>query len=270
MNSAATSPPPAKGSHSIGLFDFAMVTSPLRSTPQSTPPPRRHNGRRRSGGPAPVRLSSSMASPLASGRTRSRCDRWRRQGIPVERSRRGEWRTPRRTRPMPRGPAKAAPAPQPAARNKDRRTGWSARGPCRRCSADAAATSSVRPCVDRGGGSSAGSRRQQVLEPVDRGGNLGLLDRGGGIDAFGTNLRAGADEGAFPNAFVARYYVGARVLAAIAGIQIVAMCQRQRRRADETLVQTDLRAGGVAQQAVDALGELMEDLHLARRLQIFT
>ena len=73
---------------------------------------------------------------------------------------------------------------------------------------------------------------------------------------FGAYLGAGADEGAFPDALVAGDYLGTRVLATVAGIEIVAVRQRQRRRTCEILVQTDLRAGGVAQQAVDALGDI--------------
>src|SRR5436309_351357 len=111
-------------------------------------------------------------------------------------------------------------------RNKDRRKGWSARGSCRRRSADGKATSCGRLCAYKGGGSFVCSRRQQVLEPVDRGGNLGLLDRGGGIDILGAYLGAGADESAFPDALVAGHHLGPRVLAAVAGIEIVAVRQR--------------------------------------------
>src|SRR4029450_9059453 len=101
-------------------------------------------------------------------------------------------------------------------RSRDRRTDWSARGSCRRGSAGGEATNCVRLCAYKGGGSFARSWRQKVLAPIARGGNLGLLDRGSGIDMFGTYLRAGADESAFPDALVAGDHLGPRVPAAIA------------------------------------------------------
>src|SRR2546422_11570158 len=113
-------------------------------------------------------------------------------------------------------------------RSKDRRTGWSAHGSCRRRNADAEATSCVRSCVCKDGGSFVRSRPQQVLKPVDRGGNLGLLDSGGGIDIFGAYLGAGADESAFPDALVAGHHLRPSVLAAVAGIESVAVRPRQR------------------------------------------
>src|SRR6516164_11443158 len=150
------------------------------------------------------------------------------------------------SRPTQHGPRPDAKARPPAGRNKARRTSWSTRAPCRRRSGGGRATSCASPCECTGGGSSVRSGQQPRLEPIQRGGNFGLLDGGGGIDVLGTHLRAGADEGAFPNALVAGDHVGPLLLAVITRIEIVPVCQRERRWADEAFVQSALRTGGVA------------------------
>src|SRR5262249_40559694 len=175
-----------------------------------------------------------------------------------------------RSRPTQRGPPPGAKAPPPARRNKGRRTSWSARAPCRRRSGGGRATSCARLCGCTGGGSLVRSRQQPGLEPIQRGGNFGLLDGGGGIDVLGTHLRAGADEGAFPNALVAGDHVGPLVVAVVTRIEIVAVRQRERRRADKAFVQPALRTGGVTQQAIYAHAVLFECHELKRSLEIFS
>src|SRR5437899_10510809 len=100
-------------------------------------------------------------------------------------------------------------------RSKDRRTGWSAHGSCRRRNADAEATSCVRSCVCKDGDSFVRSRPQQVLKPDDRGGNLSLLHSGGGIDIFGAYMGSGDDESPFPDALVPDNHLGPIVFAAV-------------------------------------------------------
>src|SRR5262245_2182653 len=170
---------------------------------------------------------------------------------------------------MPRGLDPGAKARRPAGRNKARRTSWSTRAPCRRRSGGGRATSCASPCECTGGGSSVRSGQQPRLEPIQRGGNLGLLDGGGGIDVLGTHLRAGSDESALPNALVAGDHVGPLLLAVVTGIEIVPVRKRERRRADEALVQPALRTGGVAEQAIYAQGVLFECHQLERSLEIF-
>src|SRR6516165_9717510 len=173
------------------------------------------------------------------------------------------------SRPTQHGPRPDAKARPPAGRNKGRRTSWSARAPCRRRSGGGRATSCASPCGCTDGGSSLRSRQQPRLEPVERGGNLGLLDCSGGIDVLGTHLRAGADEGALPNAVVAGHHVGPLLLAVVTGVEIVAVRERERRRPDEALVQPALRTGGVAQQAIYAQRVLFEGHQLEGSLKIF-
>src|SRR5215470_7340623 len=141
-----------------------------------------------------------------------------------------------RSRPTPGGLDPGAKARRPAGRNKARRTSWSTRAPCRRRSGGGRATSCASLCECTGGGSSVRSRQQPCLEPIQRGGNFGLLDGGGGIDVLGTHLRASADEGALPIALVARDHVGPLLLAVVTRIEIVPVRQRERRWPDEVLV----------------------------------
>src|SRR5215831_12149928 len=173
---------------------------------------------------------------LGSRRTRSRCDRRQTPDKGVGTARQAGWTTRPRSRPTPRGPAPGAKAPPRAGRNKGRRTSWSTRGPCRRRSGDARATSCASPCGCTGGGSSVRSWQQPRLEPIQRGGNFGLLDRGGGIDVLGAHIRAGADEGALPNALVARHHLGPLLLTSVTRVESVAVRQRERRRPDEALI----------------------------------
>src|SRR5512143_2366293 len=90
-------------------------------------------------------------------------------------------------------------------------------------------------------------------EIVDGTGELRLLDGARRIDILRADDRAGADKAALPDALMCRDHVLPRLAADVAGIQVVALRQRQRRRADEFPVsQTVLRAGGIAEQAIDA------------------
>src|SRR5262245_16723422 len=209
------------------------------------------------------------AWPSGSGRTRSRCDRRQTPDKPIGTARPAGWTTRPRSRPTRHGLPPGAKAPPRARRNKSRRTSWSARAPCRRRSGGGRATSCASPRGCTGGGSSVRSRQQPRLEPIQRGRNFGLLDCGGGIDMLGAHIRAGADEGALPNALVARHHLGPLLVTSVTRVEIVAVRQRERRRADEALVQSALRTGGVAEQAIDAQGVLFEGHQLERSLEIF-
>ena len=70
---------------------------------------------------------------------------------------------------------------------------------------------------------------------------------------LGANLRTGADEGALPDAFIACNGFGARVLSAIAGVEIIAVGESESRRPYEVLIQFRLWTGGIAQETVNAL-----------------
>src|SRR5262245_6415983 len=81
--------------------------------------------------------------------------------------------------------------------------------------------------------------------------------------------RAFAVECAAPDAFMLRKNVQTFFGPLVARIIIVALRQRDGGRPDEMLVQPDDRAGGVAAEAIDAHAELLIDVQLFRRLQIF-
>ncbi|EXI74001.1 MAG: hypothetical protein AW07_02139 [Candidatus Accumulibacter sp. SK-11] len=83
-----------------------------------------------------------------------------------------------------------------------------------------------------------------------------------------TDLRAVTDGGAVEHAFLGIDQFHPLGLAAIPRIDVVAMQQRRRRRSDEARIETKLRAGGIAQQAVDARAELLVGIELLGRLQI--
>ena len=54
----------------------------------------------------------------------------------------------------------------------------------------------------------------------------------------------------------------------VAGVEVVALGQRDGRRADEVWVEAVDRAGGVAEHAVDAHAELLVGVQLLRRLEV--
>ena len=88
-----------------------------------------------------------------------------------------------------------------------------------------------------------------------------------GIHAFGADLRAVADQRAAPYALVGIPELHSLGATGVTGIRVVAMHQRDRRRAGEFRIETILRARGIAQQAVDALRVVVILVHFFRRLQ---
>ena len=86
---------------------------------------------------------------------------------------------------------------------------------------------------------------------------------------FGTNDRAFADVRAFPDAFLARDDVVPLLRAFVSGIEIVAVAERDGRRADEIVFEAIDRARRVAEHAIDALAKLLVILELIGRLEVF-
>src|SRR5262245_26384866 len=74
---------------------------------------------------------------------------------------------------------------------------------------------------------------QKRLEPVHRGRDLVALDRAGRIDSLRTDDGALADERAGPDAVVLRDQVAALARSLVARVEVVALRDRDRRRADE-------------------------------------
>src|SRR6185503_8905239 len=105
--------------------------------------------------------------------------------------------------------------------------------------------------------------------PVDGALDLHLLYRARGIDVLGTDLRAGADEGALPGALGRGELLLARFAAAVARVQVPAVPERDRRRTEVLGDQAIFGARGIAQHAVDAQRELLVALELRWRLAVF-
>src|SRR5262249_55950900 len=119
-----------------------------------------------------------------------------------------------------------------------------------------------------GSGSSRPPRHEEGLEPVHRGLELVALDGAGRVDVLGTGPRALADKGAAPDALVLGQDLPALLRPLVARVEVIALGQRDRRRADELRLQAVDRAGGVAQQAVDAHAVLLVLVHLLGRLAV--
>lgn len=80
------------------------------------------------------------------------------------------------------------------------------------------------------------------------------------------DLRAITHKGAGPDAILAIQLCHTLFFAFVAIIEIVAMRQRNGRRADKLGVKAKLRAGGIAEPTVDTAGELVVTRHLGWRL----
>ena len=85
---------------------------------------------------------------------------------------------------------------------------------------------------------------------------------------FRADVGAGADEGTRPDAVFVVKRAKALFVALVAVVQVVALGEGYRRRAEEVGIDADLRAGLVAEHAVDAHGVLLEFRQLLRSLQV--
>src|SRR5262245_24178111 len=110
---------------------------------------------------------------------------------------------------------------------------------------------------------------KQRLVPFRHRFDLVLLDGARRVDVLRTDPRAFAVEGSAPYAFMLRKAVQSPFGALVARVLVVALRQRDGRRAYEMLVQADDGARGVAAEAIDAHAELLVALQLLRRLQVF-
>src|SRR4029453_16057262 len=106
------------------------------------------------------------------------------------------------------------------------------------------------------------------FHPIHCGIDLVALDGAGRIDMFGAHLRTLANEGTSPDAFVLGQELHAFPSALIASVEVVALSESDRRRADELGIETVDWTGRIAQHAVDAHAELFEFVQLLRRLQV--
>src|SRR5258708_6996369 len=103
---------------------------------------------------------------------------------------------------------------------------------------------------------------------AQRGVELGLLDRLGGIDALRAHNRAFTDEAALPDALGLRDHRQTLLEPLVPRVQVVAPRERNRRRPKERVVEAVNRARGIAEHAVDALAELPELIDLCGRLKV--
>lgn len=99
--------------------------------------------------------------------------------------------------------------------------------------------------------------------------HLALLDRGRRVDVLRTHFRAVANESTGPDAILAVKLRHAFLFTVVAAVFVIAVGEGDRRRADKFRVQAELRAGGIAQPAVDAAGKLMVFRHLGRGLLVW-
>src|SRR5271168_2922724 len=90
------------------------------------------------------------------------------------------------------------------------------------------------------------ARQYERLHPVEGRGEFILLNRTGGIDVLGANSRALTDKSAAPDAIRMSQRGQAFGGPLIAVVEVVALGQRQRGRADELLVESDDRTRRVA------------------------
>src|SRR5438046_1123027 len=130
-----------------------------------------------------------------------------------------------------------------------------------------------RPDPLPGGG--GGQRQRSISVPLgegepQRGVELGLLDRLGGVDALRTDDRAFADEGALPDALGVTDHRQPLLESLVARVEVVAAGKRRRGRAQKLVVETVDRAGRVTEHAVDALAELPELVDLLIGLVVLT
>src|SRR5213593_592986 len=121
------------------------------------------------------------------------------------------------------------------------------------------------PVVQR---SSSSPRQKHRLEPILGVIDLGALDGRGRIHILRANFRAFAYERALPDAVVAREHRFSLILPLIARVHVVAVTECDRCGAEELRLEPIDRTCGVAEHAVDALGELMESLELRGRLAV--
>src|SRR3954447_11954933 len=136
---------------------------------------------------------------------------------------------------------------------------------------DAQATRRWRSAGDTGRASrsSRAPGQEEVLDCMGGRGELVALDRAGRVDVLGADSAALTDEGAGPDPFGRRLYVATVCGALVPRVQVVALGQRDRRRAYELRVERVDRAGRVAEHAVDAHAELLVLVQLVGRLQVF-
>src|SRR5262245_25874349 len=81
--------------------------------------------------------------------------------------------------------------------------------------------------------SSRASRQEKRLDFIESGAQLVALDRARRVDVLRTDLRALANEGAAPDAFVLRQHFHAFRRALVAVVEVVALRQRDGGGADE-------------------------------------
>src|SRR5271166_6036982 len=153
------------------------------------------------------------------------------------------------------GPRARLIRPAKARRRRSRRRRLRVRTGCRRGRAGSPTT-----WGSSGGGrdvsrSSGSPRSQESQEEVERAVRLVLIDGVGRVDVLRTDFRADADGRAGPYAVFAMDRVEALLLAAVARVAGVRLKERHGARADEVRVLAELRAGRIAQHAVDAVAE---------------
>src|SRR5262249_52160456 len=118
--------------------------------------------------------------------------------------------------------------------------------------------------------SSTAPRQEKAFECLDGRAQFVPLDCAGGIDVLGADLRTLADESASPDSLVLRQDLTPLTRTFVSRIEVVTLGERDGGPADELLVQTVNRAGGVTQHAVDAHDELVVLVKLVRCLQVLT
>src|SRR5262245_27634197 len=119
-------------------------------------------------------------------------------------------------------------------------------------------------------GSSRAPWHYERFHPVERRVHFVTLDSSGRIDVFGTHLRALTDERTSPDAFVLGQQLHALAGAFVASVEVVALGESNRGRADELGIEAVNRARGIAQHAIDAHAELFELVEFLRRLQVLS
>src|SRR6516225_10541436 len=110
-------------------------------------------------------------------------------------------------------------------------------------------------------------RGYERFQPLEDRRQFVLLDRTCGIDVLGTDPRTLPNKRAAPNPVRMCQHGYAFPRALIAGIHVIALCQRQCCRADEYGIQPKYRTCRITQRAIDAHTELFVALQLCRSLQ---
>src|SRR5262249_41130126 len=108
------------------------------------------------------------------------------------------------------------------------------------------------------------------LEPVNRPGNLGLLNGSGRIHILGADHRALTYKGTLPDPLMPGDHPFPLGLALITGVEIVPLRQGNGGRTDEGGFQAINWASSVAEHTVDTHAELLIAGQLSRALQILT